>query len=68
MFVFVEVALAVVLVVAAGLVTRTLMHLMGADPGFDSNHVVMGCALRDHFRRRALIRAKPGAHPADTGN
>lgn len=38
--VFVEVALGVVLVVAAGLLIRTFTTLMHANPGFNANHVM----------------------------
>ena len=57
--VFLEVALAVVLVIAAGLVTRTLIHLVNADPGFDPNHVVMATASLQDAR---YATASAGAH------
>ncbi len=39
-FVIVEMAMALVLLVGAGLMVRTLMHLWGLDPGFDSHNVL----------------------------
>ena len=39
-FVVVEMALALVLLVGAGLMVRTLMHLWTLDPGFDSHNVL----------------------------
>lgn len=38
--VFAEVALGVVLVIGAGLLIRTLAHLMNLNPGFNPNHVM----------------------------
>lgn len=35
-----EVALALVLVIAAGLLTRTFFHLLGTNPGFNPSHVL----------------------------
>lgn len=35
-----EVALALVLVIAAGLLTRTFLHLLGTNPGFNPSHVL----------------------------
>lgn len=40
MLIVTEVALSVVLLVCAGLLIRTLTHLMGLNPGFDSSDVI----------------------------
>jgi predicted permease len=39
-FVVVQVALTLVLLVAAGLLFRTILHLWNVNPGFDSNHIL----------------------------
>jgi predicted permease len=39
-FVVVQVALTLVLLVAAGLLFRTMLHLWNVNPGFDTNHIV----------------------------
>jgi predicted permease len=39
-FVVVQVALTLVLLVAAGLLFRTMLHLWNINPGFDTNHIV----------------------------
>ena len=39
-FVVVQVALTFVLLVAAGLLFRTILHLWDVNPGFDTNHIV----------------------------
>jgi putative ABC transport system permease protein len=71
--VVVEVALAVVLLVGAGLIVRTFSQLLSVDPGFRVDHVMtMDIALpadryrdvgaRDGYYRRAFaaLRAVPG--------
>jgi predicted permease len=40
-FVVVQVALTLVLLVAAGLLFRTMLHLWNVNPGFDTNHIVV---------------------------
>lgn len=50
--VFAEVALGVVLVVSAGLLIRTFLTLVSADPGFDPHHVVVASASLDDARYR----------------
>ncbi|HEX4228013.1 MAG TPA: ADOP family duplicated permease [Bryobacteraceae bacterium] len=44
LLVFIEVALGVVLVVAAGLLIRSFATLVNANPGFDPNHVITASA------------------------
>jgi predicted permease len=39
-FVVVQVALTLVLLVAAGLLFRTMLHLWNVNPGFDTNHIM----------------------------
>ena len=39
-FVVVQVALTLVLLVGAGLLLRTILHLWNVDPGFDTDHIV----------------------------
>jgi predicted permease len=69
-----EMAMALVLLVGAGLMLRTLMHLWKADPGFDPHHVLNFTvmpppslaaqspdAIRADFRQLdSTIRAVPG--------
>ena len=75
-----EVALGVVLLVSAGLVLRTLTHLLGLQPGFDSHHVMAGSlSLRDarystaektmklFDNSLAQIRQMPGIESAGIG-
>ena len=63
-----EVALGVVLLVAAGLLIRTFVHLQTLSPGFDATNVVAASAsLEDaryetHERDCAALRREPGAH------
>lgn len=73
-FVVVETALALVLLVGAGLMLRTLFHLWGSDPGFDAHNVITfstagseqmehqsPAALRAYYRQmRDKIAAIPG--------
>jgi predicted permease len=72
-----EVALGVVLLVAAGLLMRTFMHLRGLDPGFDPSHVTTAMvSLQDaryqdatkvnqlFERSLARIRQQPGIEAA----
>jgi len=40
LFLIVEIALALVLVVASGLLMRTFFHLLAVDPGFQADHVL----------------------------
>jgi predicted permease len=40
LFLVIEVALAIVLVVASGLLVRTFFHLLAVDPGFRAEHVL----------------------------
>ncbi len=48
--VFAEVALSVVLVVAAGLLIRTFTHIANAGPGFDPEHLVLASASLEDAR------------------
>lgn len=48
--VFAEVALSVVLVVAAGLLIRTFAHIADAGPGFDPEHLVIASASLEDAR------------------
>ncbi len=75
-----EVALGIVLVVGAGLLTRTFLHLRQLEPGFDPDHVVaasvslqdarytttasMNRLFEDTLRR---VRAIPGVESAGVG-
>jgi len=73
-----EMAMALVLLVGAGLMLRTLMYLWGADPGFDPHHVLNFSvipppslaaespdAIRAAFRQfDSTIRAVPGVESA----
>ena len=73
-----EVACALVLVVSASLLTRSLTHLFAVAPGFDASHLITfqvggpGATLqsdsgRQHFYRQALeaVRRVPGVARAD---
>ena len=72
-FVVTEVALAVMLLVGAGLLARTMMELLRVDPGFDADNLVTlqvqatGTAypdaaslLQHHDRVREVVAAVPG--------
>ncbi len=48
--VFTEVALSVVLVVAAGLLIRTFTHIANAGPGFDPEHLILASASLEDAR------------------
>jgi predicted permease len=50
LLVFVEVALGVVLVIAAGLLIRTFMTIAGASPGFDPEHLMIASASMQDAR------------------
>lgn len=78
--VVVEVALGLVLLVGAGLLTRTLLYLQGLNPGFDSKNVVSASVSLQDARYRtpasvnrlfqqtlAEIRAMPGVEGAAVG-
>lgn len=54
--VFVEVALGVVLVAAAGLLIRTFATLAGADPGFDPKNVLIASASLQDARYKTSAR------------
>lgn len=75
-----EVAMGVVLVVFAGLLVRTFLHLRNLDPGFDPRGVVIGSlslddaryATRDEIeglldRSLARLRRLPGVQSAAVG-
>ena len=62
-FVVVEVALALILLTGAGLLVRSLTHLMAVDPGFDPKNVLTGSVLLpnakyDKDERRAEFYAE----------
>jgi putative ABC transport system permease protein len=48
--VFTEVALSVILVVAAGLLIRTFTHIANAGPGFDPEHLIIASASLEDVR------------------
>ncbi len=69
-----EVALGVSLLACAGLLTRSLVHVLHADPGFDAHHVLTGVTLlsgqryqtgdaRNRFAEQLIARLEdlPGA-------
>jgi predicted permease len=59
-FVVVETALALVLLVGAGLMLRTLFHLWSSDPGFNSHNLItFSTAAREELKQRSpeAIRA-----------
>jgi predicted permease len=59
-FVVVETALALVLLVGAGLMLRTLFHLWSADPGFNPHNLItFSTAAREELKQRSpeAIRA-----------
>jgi predicted permease len=57
--VFAEIALGVVLVVAAGLLVRTLAHFMNLNPGFNPDHVMTASlSLQDARYKRASSVAR----------
>ncbi|MBV9679033.1 MAG: ABC transporter permease [Acidobacteriaceae bacterium] len=75
-----EVALGVVLLVSAGLLLRTLTHLLGLQPGFDSHHVTTASlslqdarystsekTMRLFDESLAQIRKVPGIESAGIG-
>jgi predicted permease len=51
-----EVALGVVLLVSAGLLVRTFLHLRGLNPGFDPSNVVVGHVSLQDARYAAAVR------------
>ena len=68
-----EIALALMLVIGATLVGRSLMRLLAVDPGFDASHLVTieasatgsayrtpGSVFANHDRIRETVRALPG--------
>ncbi|HBY63132.1 MAG TPA: permease, partial [Solibacterales bacterium] len=57
-----EVALAVLLLAAAGVVGRALLRLHQADPGFDSRHVLTASVTLDPPALRTLLH-KLSTHP-----
>ena len=73
-FVVVETALALVLLVGAGLMLRTLVHLWGSDPGFDTHNTITfstagheelthrsAAAVRSYYRQmHEKIASTPG--------
>jgi putative ABC transport system permease protein len=72
-----EVALALMLLIGAGLLMRSLTGLRGVDPGFDPNHLLtatidipeakyMTPEMRNQFFERAIanVRALPGVESA----
>ena len=53
-FVVVETALALVLLVGAGLMLRTLVHLWRSDPGFNSHNLItFSTAAREELKQRS---------------
>ena len=67
-----EVALGVLLLVSAGLLLRTLTHLLGLQPGFDSHHVMaanlsLQDALLNGGKDEALVRRIAGTDPQGAG-
>lgn len=59
LLVFVEVALALTLLVSAGLLTRSLQHLRAVDPGFDPAHVLeLHLTLPEHRYQPPLATAR----------
>jgi predicted permease len=75
-----EVAMGVVLLVSAGLLTRTFVHLRGLTPGFDPSHVVTASVSLQDARYRTSqavsqlfeetltrIRRVPGVEAAGVG-
>lgn len=69
-----EVALGVSLLACAGLLTRSFLHILGTDPGFDAGHVLTGVTLlsgqgyqageaRNRFAEQLISRLEelPGA-------
>ena len=64
-----EVALALVLLVSAGLLLRSLEHLFAISPGFDASHLltmqVQTSGRRfDKEAKRSILRASPGSGTA----
>jgi predicted permease len=56
LLVMAQVALGVVLLVAAGLLVRTFAHLHGLDPGFDHEHVITASVSLQDARYRSAER------------
>ena len=76
-----EVALALMLLVGAGLLARSLLRLLAVDPGFDPSHVLTLqtqatgpkypdslAVYANHDRVRAAVAALPGVERVGTAN
>ena len=76
-----EIALAVILLVGAGLLTRSVIYLISVNPGFDPNHLltlrisIFGNEYSKPEQQSAFfeqllerIRALPAVHSADAGS
>jgi putative ABC transport system permease protein len=76
-----EVALALMLLVGAGLLARSLVRLLSVDPGFDPSHLLTletqatgpnypdsNAVFRNHERLREVVRAIPGVERVGTSS